>query len=149
MTDNITTFPQEPKQLFVCFCGCASFYIMEDGSAKCCVCDEKLVDGLEPKARGWFDAAKMITTKYDDDDDDGPIADINGNGSVEFARRRIAQIVDQKDAVAIIVIIEDGGLNTWTSVDTADRKDWLFRKLTEVHKLFEKQLEHYIGKGCD
>lgn len=67
--------------------------------------------------------------------------DVQGNGSVEFARRRITQMVSRDDVTAIVLVREDGRIQTWTRVETTEQMDWLTRRMKQAMKLLRSTVK--------
>ena len=127
---NITKL-ERPSVIWVCECGCSSFNIREDGEAECCVCSQ-LADA---DGQGWYDRTKDGHQRSDDLD--GPIEDTSGNGSMEFVRRRVAQLATDETAVLLVVAREDGSVSAWSVAETEDQIDWVSEKLEAAMRLVQ------------
>lgn len=129
---EIIPLPQKQRRLWICQCGCSSFDLLDDGSASCAACEEP----AHSDAGGWF-------TDVDSGSDrpeglDPPFNDIQGNGSVEFARRRIEAMTRGSDVVGIVCLRSNGAISTWTEADTGERVRWVCDQLDAAKALFSK-----------
>lgn len=107
MSDNVTPLKQPAPRIWICNCGCASFSLLEDGTAECAMCGETV---SETDGAGWKGIKGESNTE-------NPITDINGNGSIEFAKRRVESLASDADAFAIIVIKEGGAIHSWSMAE--------------------------------
>lgn len=130
---SVTEFPK-PKEpeIWVCACDCSTFNLRSDGVAECASCGEI----AEAGCGGWYDGIRNGPMR--DEELEAPIRDVQGNGSVEFARRRISQFADAEDAVAVVVLRDRGGIHTWTSVETEEQIAWLARRMGEAIKIMSR-----------
>lgn len=128
---EIISLKPEPM-LWICACGCSTFEILSDGSANCAACSAQHdVDGA-----GW----SSWGAKSDKDEDD-TFRDVQGNGSVEFARRRVAQMATDDTAAVVVVARRDGSVSTWSEVETADQAQWVRERLTQAADLITAKIE--------
>lgn len=127
---EIVSLLKEP-QLWVCACGCSTFEILSDGTARCAACDAPHdVDGS-----GWSEwVAKSAKEESD------TFRDVQGNGSVEFARRRVAQMATDATAALVVVARRDGSVSTWSEAETAEQSDWVRDKLTQAADLVAEKI---------
>ncbi|WP_212525860.1 hypothetical protein [Actibacterium sp. MT2.3-13A] len=118
-----------PKVVWVCCCGCSTFELRGDGEAECANCGAfaSADDG------NWYDRIKGGQAR--DESADEPFKDIQGNGSVEFARARIARLAADCDAVAIVVVKDDGRLHAWYEASSEDQVQWTVGRLDEAKGL--------------
>ena len=122
---NVTPFQSKVEYLWVCSCGCSTFELLDTGHARCAAC---AVCAPEEQG-GWYapeDASEWVG--------DAPVRDVQGNGSVEFARRRVAQLAQEPDVVATIVVRSDGTVHSWSSAETAAQFSWLRRQLVAAYR---------------
>ncbi len=114
----------EPR-LWVCQCGCSTFELLDTGDARCASCCE-VSDG---RGEGWY---SVIADKGDRSAELGsPTRDVQGNGSVEFARRRLQHLSSGEDVCGIVVMRDDGAVHAWGMIETADHLSW-FEKNLEI-----------------
>jgi hypothetical protein len=126
---EVVSLPTRPEVVWVCACGCSTFELMGDGAARCATC----LSQTDAEQGGWH--APDSAPEWDGD---APVRDIQGNGSVEFARRRLTQLSSADDAVAVIVIREDGTLHAWSNVETQEQFSWLKRQMIKVYRLITR-----------
>lgn len=131
MSDNVFVMLRDPN-VWVCNCGCSTFELRSDGTAACAACDTvQDADGA-----GW-----SSWTAQSSKSEDEAFRDIQGNGSVDFARRRVAQMASDDTTTTLIVIRRDGSLSTWSEVETAEQMEWLRRKLDQAATLVASKIE--------
>ncbi|HEY7822185.1 MAG TPA: hypothetical protein VIG24_05105 [Acidimicrobiia bacterium] len=137
MSDNVvplnTPNDDDARYIWVCGCGCSTFVLRGDSEVACAMCD-----CLTPTEQGgWF--APDTDEEWEGD---APVRDISGNGSVEFARRRMTQLSSVDDASAVIIVRDDGTIHSWSKCETSEQFEWLGRKLNQ-------SLEVLKGHGAD
>jgi hypothetical protein len=123
---EVIQLPPAPEVIWVCGCGCSTFDLMGDGTARCAVCSRQT-----PYEQGGWHAPEAASTWNGDE----PVRTVRGNNGTEFARRRVTQLSAAEDAIAIIVIREDGTLHTWSSIETSDQRSWLKRQMVRAYRL--------------
>lgn len=126
---SVVNFPSPTPVIWVCECGCSTFELHETGEAVCanCQCTSSASGGA------WFEDITKGPAR--DPDAPPPIADVQGNGSVEFARGRIQQLAAQSDAVVLVVVRECGAVHTWSATETDEQIQWAKRKIAEGEAL--------------
>jgi hypothetical protein len=138
---TVVDLPKPDREIWVCDCGCATFELNRDGTATCAICSH--IPSADSGA--WFADVKGGPDL--DDNATAPIQDVHGNGSVEFARRRISQIAAGPDVVAMIALRENGGVHTWSTVDTEERVKWLRRKVKDAVNLIADGAKRFYEKN--
>ena len=127
---NVVTIHEEPM-LWVCNCGCTTFHALSDGTGECAACNSPHdFDGS-----GWI--ARTDGRVYTGND---IFRDVQGNGSIEFVRRRVADLAAGDDVVALVVLRNGGEIHTWSDVETADQVDWLDRRMNDAVDLIKQRL---------
>ena len=127
---NIVPLRQDPM-IWVCACGCTTFLMLSDGSGECAACGkEHDFDGS-----GWV-AGDDVRGKADKF-----FSDVQGNGSVEFARLRVQQMAQGDDVTAVVVLRQDGSIHTWSAIETDEQAQWLSKKLDEAAALIIRRVE--------
>jgi hypothetical protein len=134
MSDGVVAFPGRPAVIWVCACGCASFLIREDGEAECCACEAICQTDAEA---GWYDRVKAGPERAAEKD--APVVDVNANGSVDFARRRVAKMANDPTACIVAVVRSGGEVSLWTCCDGPAQREWGRRMLSSVSGLFDFQ----------
>ena len=128
---NIIPLKQEPM-LWVCVCGCTTFHALSDGTGECAACNRSHdFDGS-----GWIPRVDDRVFTGND-----VFRDVQGNGSGEFARRRVADLAASDDAVVLVVLRKGGEIHTWSDVETADQVDWVGRRMADAVDLIKRRLE--------
>jgi len=127
---SVVNFPAPVPQIWVCSCGCSTFSLRADGEAECAAC-ENIIDA---GSGGWFPAIKEGPER--DPAADPPVNDVQGNGSVDFARQRIQQVSQGDDVAALLVVRACGTIHAWGSFETAEQREWIMRKLDQAKGLF-------------
>ena len=125
---SIVEFPKPLNRVWVCNCGCSTFELYDDETHACSAC------GTRSDNEGrWF-------TPPDDapETDDEPFRDVHGNGSTEFARRRLQQMASDDDAALLVVRKLDGQVSVWAAVETADQRDWCVEGVETAIDLMRK-----------
>lgn len=115
--------------VWVCACGCSTLTAYSDGRFECAAC-EKEHDTL---GAGWRDVGKCAF-------EGEPFNDVRGNGSVDFARRRVAQIAAADDVSMLAIARSNGTVHTWSDVENLDQLEWVKDKLQIAADLIEKRL---------
>lgn len=118
---------KEPR-IWVCNCGCSTFDLLETGAARCAACGaDQSVDGS-----GW---SKWTAESRHNEDE--AFRDVRGNGSIEFARRRIANMAQDQDAALLVVVKTNGTIQAWSEAETKEQLAWARRKLSQAADLFK------------
>jgi len=119
---------RDPK-IWVCDCGCSTFEIMSDGGAKCAACDAPHnVDGA-----AW--SAQSVKSEPE------TFRDIQGNGSTDFARRRVASMATDEAASVVVVVRRDGSISTWSEAETQEQSQWVRDGLMQAADLIASKIE--------
>jgi len=130
---SVVNFPSQKPQIWICDCGCSSFTLRADGEAECCNC-ELVADGV---GGGWMERIRNGPSR--DPEADPPYADVQGNGSEEFARRRLQRLASQDDVVALAVVKEDGRVSSWSVAETDEQIAWTQRLYGVAAELIGKK----------
>jgi uncharacterized Zn finger protein (UPF0148 family) len=118
--------------IWVCGCGCSTFELLSDGKVRCAMCE----DVTEAENGGWHppeDAPEW--------EGEPPVRDLNGNGSVEFARAAMVRYAKAKEATMIIVADEDGSIHAWSAAETDEQIAWVKSKLEQAAQLLSKNFD--------
>jgi hypothetical protein len=126
---EVIFFDQPALKIWVCGCGCASFDLMSDGSAKCSLCGE-----WDTEEGGWF---RDVVDRPDVGDDVNPVKDIHGNGSVDFARRRAQKVASDPDARLVVSACQEGAVTVWSNVESEDQRSWAIERLQQAIALIK------------
>lgn len=130
MADNVVSLNSPAPRVWVCQCGCASFWILEDGTAECSTCCHKPSDISDG---GWKDVDKQKES-----DIDVPTINIHGNGSVEFARMRMSKLSSDEDARLIVIAKSGGSVHAWSTAETGEQFDWMDEKLASALDMLKR-----------
>lgn len=131
MTDNVIKLTEEPKRIWVCDCGCSTFTLVDGGNVECAMCES---DG-HGKTSGWFTPRHGSETS-----NDKPVKDIAGNGSIDFARRRLAQIAQDDGNALLIAAHEGGSVSSWSRAETQEQLDWVRDKVETALSLIKENV---------
>lgn len=122
-----------PKvRIWICDCGCSTFNLVSDGSAICANCEAD----HEGAGAGWLDRCESRQTRHAETE---VFSDLQGNGSIEFARRRIAHMAAGDDVAMIVIARDCGSISTWSKAETVEQDRWMRRKLKQAGNLFKRR----------
>lgn len=124
--ENVVPLRKTPERMiWICACGCSTFELSSDGTAQCAFCHHtREADG------GWL--RQEMEPEWDGD---APVANVRGNGSVEFARRVTAKRAMADDAVTVVVIRNEGNIHVWSDLETDEQVAWAKRRLDDASRL--------------
>lgn len=127
MSEVVDLKRPEPR-IWVCGCGCCSFELLEDGTSQCSLCGDQTERG------SWYvekpDAAETA---------ESPIRDVNGNGSVSFAKHRLRSLATQDDARMMVIALDGGSVSVWADYVTDDQRAWMLERLEIAADIIKKQ----------
>lgn len=127
---NVVSIKAEPM-LWVCACGCTTFHALSDGTGECAACNAPHdFDGS-----GWI--PRLDDRVFTGND---VFRDVQGNGSVEFARRRVADLAASEDVVALVVLRTGGEIHTWSDVETVEQAEWVGRRMSDAVDLIKRRI---------
>jgi hypothetical protein len=130
--NNVITLHDQKPMIWVCACGCSTFYALDDGTGECAACNSPHdFDGS-----GW-----ILRTDDRGYTGDEVFRDVQGNGSVDFARRRVARQAAGDDVVVIVVIKDGGEISTWANVETSEQVEWIERRMSDAVAMIRKRRE--------
>lgn len=116
-----------PRKILLCICGCSTFEMYLDGTTECSNCGEtSLAEGT-----GWAPDPK-VETKAERE----PFKDVQGNGSIEFTKRRLQRLATSDDVDMIVLAFRDGSVTTWSVADTIAQFDWVASRISIAQSLF-------------
>lgn len=124
---DLIGFRAAVERIFVCECGCSTFELWEGGSSRCAACGGGVVD------RGSWYLVQPDLSEYGGEE--GPVGHVQGNGSVDFSRRRVSQIACTDDTAAIVVVAKGGSIHVWAEFETKKQKAWMLRRLGAARAL--------------
>lgn len=131
MGEIVSLAKPEPR-LWVCNCGCSTFELRDNGDAICAACQCLAdVDGS-----GW--SSWTAQSQYTEDT---AFRDVQGNGSVDFARRRVAGMATDPTVRMVMVVRADGDLSLWSSAETAKQIAWAKQRLRQAAALLKRKVE--------
>lgn len=132
MTDNIIQFPKPDEIVFVCGCGCMSFFINHNNTIECCNCND-IKDGSPPNGdwrKNLPDVPDNVT-----EDTDGKIS-VRAIGNSEIARRQTMKQIQEWSVSGTLAIVSaynnDGTGKHWFDIETKEQQQWVLRKLQLV-----------------
>ena len=123
---KIIDFPVVEDRIWVCLCGCSTFKLIEDGSMECSACGNWSRDGswYEDKPAGGAGAGAAFS-------------DVQGNGSVEFARAHMRRMASDPEMQMVAVARPDGSVSAWFNVGSEDERKWMHRRLDDIRGLLD------------
>lgn len=121
--------PEEEPGIWVCICGCSTFHLNENNLLRCSACDNT----LHPEAEGGWERPET-DQKWEGEPS---FADVYGNGSVEFAQRRMQQRVADPNTCLIVVATQEGSVSAWSRAETKEQLEWVQEKLDDAFDLIE------------
>ena len=129
---SVVQFPSvcAAEKIWVCGCGCSTFKISGRLEVICASCGGATESGVE--LGSWYEVAKDAPLRGPDD---LPRADIEGNGSEEFWRARIANIASDDDVALAVIVKKNDSLHVFGLISTAPQLKWGNRKLREAMKI--------------
>ena len=114
---------QEEKRIWACGCGCTTFHSFDDGSGECAACLEPV--GFD--CSGWVPVNdSRVYTGRD------LFRTVQGNGSVEFARRRIEKLASARDVAVVVVIRDEGQVHTWALAESPEQFEWVRERMADA-----------------
>lgn len=130
---SVVNFPTVQPRVFVCDCGCSTFALLEDGEAQCANCS-----GFADVDTGaWFKAIESAPARAENEEP--PFADVQGNGSVEFARARIANMAGDDDVKLCIIARENGAVHVWAEAETPEQLEWCDEEIEQAKSILRKR----------
>lgn len=116
-----------PRRILLCICGCSTFEMYLDGTTQCSNCGEaSLAEGT-----GWAPDPN-VESKAERE----PFKDVQGNGSIEFTKRRLQRLAAGEDVHLIVLGFQDGSVTTWSIADTVAQFDWVASRMSIAQSLF-------------
>lgn len=144
---SIIEFPKkenERQEVWVCSCGCCTWYLHSEKSATCAHCGKRIDDPEGVIAHGWGTLdppPRPADAELPELGNQDPIViDFNRNDdSFAFLKRRMA---DGKHLQCVILISTDGHVHTWGGVGEGEnRREWLERRFEVARVLLINEQE--------
>jgi hypothetical protein len=125
---------EESELIWVCQCGCSTFELLSSQELRCANCE--LMSTFETAAwDNYWDKGEMRA------DDAAPrFSDVQGCGSVDFARARLNRIASQSDVALLVVATEDGSVSVWSSDRGEDHLAWAEERIDIAHALLGNRI---------
>lgn len=127
---DITRIGEKPDVIFVCTCGCSTWRLLDSGAIECAACDSRGTD-----FGSWYTKKPDVPPR-----DETPFSDVQGNGSIEFARARLERMAGDADVKLIAIARKDGSVHLWTDADGRKQVKWALRRLKTAAGLLKKRL---------
>ena len=127
----VVDFPPKLEQIWVCLCGCSTFELLASGTTRCAACSV-----VSPDNGGWY--TPPTKTQYTGPE---PFEDVQGNGEVEFSRRRMSRRAMDPNTCCVVVILRDGAVSTWADFETLEQCNWLKKRLLDGAEVIETVLK--------
>lgn len=127
---DVIKFPEkaDPHTVWVCGCGCSTWYLNGEKSATCAHCGRP-ADNPDVVARGWgtlppppkpFEPPEL-------EGNDPVVVDFNASGQ-SFEHMK-SHLDDYRKFSVIILIKNTGGLHTWGKIETQAEREWFERRI--------------------
>lgn len=126
---TVVQFERPKSRIWTCNCGCSTFSIYEDGAVACAACDA--VQSVNVPGT-WFTERAAAPEREDE-----IFRDVQGNGSVEFAKARLRKMAQDDDLALIVVAKEGGAVSTWAAAETKEQAVWTIQRLRDAIKLIK------------
>ena len=116
---EVIDFPQQEDRIWRCDCSCCTNYLYENGRVECANC------GAEGPSGHW--SLPPDLTPQEPDEGTTVVRDLP---AAAYQSRRVAQEVQERDVVAVMVLHESGRVFTW-AVKPENEKGirWFRRKV--------------------
>lgn len=137
MTNIVKLHEEKPTRVWVCDCGCSTFSLIEGGTAECAHCGG-ILDSGDEDVSGWMDLPDR-EAKVED-----PIVDIQGNGSVDFARARVQKLCQDPSVRLLISGNDDGTVVFWSAAASKDQAEWSIELIDAAKSLALKNLKELL-----
>ena len=134
---DIHQLRQPAPRIWICDCGCSTFELLSDGSARCAACEAD----HEGIGSGWLERSEERKAGHTEAE---TFSDVQGNGSVGFARRRVAKMASDENAVLLVVARQDGSMSTWAIAETADQVEWAEQRLKQASELIKRKMDQWV-----
>ena len=85
---------------------------------------------------GWY--TPVSKTEYTGPE---PFTDVQGNGSEEFARRRLQRRTADPEICCIVAVSRDGSVSTWADIATEEQHRWIKRRLLDATRVMRTALK--------
>ena len=127
---DVTQIGPRPDVIFVCNCGCSTWRLLQDGAIECAACDNR-----STTTGSWY-TVQPEAKEFGGE----PFVDIQGNGSVEFARSRLQRMATDPDLSLILLARGNGAIHMWSSAETKKQVKWTLRRFKEAVDLLKKRM---------
>lgn len=127
---EVTQIGARPDTIFVCQCGCSTWRLLNDATVECAACENRSMS-----AAAWYEE-KPKAPEFDGE----PFVDIQGNGSVEFARSRLQRMAADPDLSLIVLVRENGTIHMWSNAETKKRIKWTVQRLKQAADLLKRRV---------
>jgi hypothetical protein len=122
---TVVDFPKRERMIWLCRCGCSTFYLYDDSTTECAACN-LAGDGAE-----WVKS--LADAPRNPDRDDFNSVSIKAIGSVDFAKHSVLKrISNEKDDVRMVAAwFDDGSMTSWCGAETQEQQDWAVEKAND------------------
>lgn len=121
MENNVVSLVQQEPRIWVCECGCKTFYLLDTGDVECSACNK-----VSDSCGGW--TPHQTSREYLGD----AFSDTHGVGGADFARRLVISRANDVGVNSIVVINTDGRVIVWTDAETHEQVSWVRRQLAQA-----------------
>ena len=116
---SVVPFPRSEDHVWVCGCGCCSFFLHGDGEPRCTSC-EALVSG-DPG--GWYERVAGAG------DWSGKVPEWQSRGDLSLVRAVTARRANDPDVALLFVVKKSGMRHLFSDVDGDEQAAWAVRML--------------------
>lgn len=71
--------------------------------------------------------------------EDPPVFDVQGNGSVSFAKARVRTLANSPDAKMLVLACEGGAVTVWADYETEEQRKWMLERLEHAADMIRAQ----------
>ena len=127
---DVTQIGPRPDVIFVCNCGCSTWRLLQDGAIECAACDNR-----STTTGSWY-TVQPEAKEFGGE----PFCDVQGNGSIQFARSRVERMSGDADVRMIAIARANGSVHLWSDAETKKQVKWTVRRFKEAADLLKKRM---------
>lgn len=124
MNDNVIHLEKKEPMIWVCDCGCSTFYLPEASPPRCANCDSSAESG---QGSGWIDCLPQREANKTADQLFSGVGALRHD--TNFPRRRILRRLAEETSALVVVGFESGEVSLWSSAETEQQAEWAKSRL--------------------